>query len=778
MNSKQTHKPNIFIPLIILAGVLLGLSSLIRPKTSLASVGNEEFSAERALEHVSEISQVPHPPGSREIERVRQYIVEELRGLGLEPEVQNTSIAVSRGSSVEATAIQNIIVKIPGTNPSKAILLDAHYDTRAMTPGASDCGSCVATVLETARAVLAGPPLKNDLILLFTDNEEYGAGLGAAAFVDQHPLANEIGLVLNFEGLGSAGPSILFESGPASGWAVKEFGKASSRPLGQSWFYEVYRMTPIGTDLNRFSDAGISGLNFGYWARGYVYHSRLDNPDTIDPRSLHHQGSNALSLVQQLGNSDLDTIGSTKGDAVYFSLVPGIMISYPAIWSLPLAILAGGILAAIFVLGKRRKRLTGKGVLTGLGGFFLSLVGSAGLATGIWMGLNQLHSQYLAMFTFRGMFYNGVWYFWAFSALAAVISSAVLIWLRKKTTILDLFFGSVVFFWIMALATSILFPGLSYLFSWPLIFSGLALGWVILKNPATSSSEKELLILTVGSFPGLVIIAPSLYVMYHFALAPMIGILPFMVALVLGLLIPFLDEITSKHTWRFSTTAAMACVVLLAAGSLSAGFNAEKPRPNAAAYMQDTDSKQAVWFSAGYLQDTWTRQFFVEDPELVGVGELFPLERSSGFPVRFGPAPYVDLVPPSLEILSDSTANGVRRLEMNLNSPRGAEIILLDVEPYQAVIAADLADKRIETPESGRDLWSLTYYAVPKEGIYLVLELDPDQDIKLQLSDQGWDLPLSVLEHLDEEYQPRLEDMMPMPNFDYGTVVSRIYDLK
>ena len=71
--------------------------------------------------------------------------------------------------------------------------MDAHYDSMPMTPGAADCGSCVATLLETARALLAGPPLQNDVILVFTDDEELDPMAGADAFVPGHIRETKIG---------------------------------------------------------------------------------------------------------------------------------------------------------------------------------------------------------------------------------------------------------------------------------------------------------------------------------------------------------------------------------------------------------------------------------------------------------------------------------------------------------------------------------------------------------------------------------------------------------
>jgi hypothetical protein len=762
----------IIVIALILTGIMVGMTSLSRPKPVSASALSTEFSAERAMEHVSAISQAPHPAGSAEIKNVRLYILTQLEAMGLSPEIQDTTYVVSWGASAEATEIKNIIVKIPGSDSSKAILLDAHYDTRAMTPGASDCGSCVATVLETAGAVLAGATLQNDVILLFTDNEEYGGGLGAAAFLESHPWAEDVGLVLNFEGLGSSGPSLLFETGPNSAWAVKDWKRVTSHPVGQSWFQEVYGRTPIGTDLNWFSDAGIPGMNFGYWANGAVYHATTDNPETIDPRSLQHQGSYALALTRHFGNLDLTT-SSAQGNAFYFSLFPGLLISYPAGWALPLAILSGLLLIGVAVFGLRTNQLSISGTLKGLGGFLLNLVASSALASGIWLGINQIQSEYLSMLTFRGMFYNTHFYFYAFAALAIAIAAAILIWLRRKTAVLDLFFGALAFFWLIALTTSILVPGFSYLVTWPCFFALLALAWVIWER-----SEHTEIPLMIGALPGVIIIAPSIYVMYHFALAPMIGVLVFMVSLLLGLLIPQMALFTRNFRWRLSGLAMLVCITFLIVGSLTAGFSPDQPRPNAVAYLLDSDAQKASWFSAGYLQDDWTRQFFATDPELDALGDLFPIERSSGFPVMAGEAPVLDLPAPEVGILDDQISGDVRTLQLHVSTARAAEVMLFDVQPYQAVQAVTIAGQRIKPTDSERDLWSLTYYAVPSDGFDITLELDPDMEIILQVSDQTWELTPEVLASLDTTYQPRPADMMPMPNFDYGTVVVKTISLK
>jgi Zn-dependent M28 family amino/carboxypeptidase len=66
-------------------------------------------------------------------------------------------------------------------------------------------------MLETARALASGEPLRNDIVMIFTDGEEAGL-LGASSFVAEHPRGAKGGVVLNWEATGNAGPSVLFET--------------------------------------------------------------------------------------------------------------------------------------------------------------------------------------------------------------------------------------------------------------------------------------------------------------------------------------------------------------------------------------------------------------------------------------------------------------------------------------------------------------------------------------------------------------------------------------
>ena len=77
--------------------------------------------------------------------------------------------------------------------------------------------------------------------------------------------------------------------------------------------------------------------------------------------------------------------------------------------------------------------------------------------------------------------------------------------------------------------------------------------------------------------------------------------------------------------------------------------------------------------------------------------------------------------------------------------------------------------QRIDIPESEQNLWRLSHRTVPPEGIEVTLEVESSQPLTLQVSDNSRDLP----DIPGTTFQPRSDDMVPFPNFDYGTVVVR-----
>ena len=176
-------------------------------------------------------------------------------------------------------------LKGQGLAGKKALMLCAHDDSVTDGPGAGDDASGVAVVLETLRALKAGSVLNRDVIVRFDDGEESGF-YGSRLFVDEHPWAKEIGVVLNFDARGNSGPSIMFETSEGNGWLVDQYAQAAPHPLATSLSMDIYKIMPNNTDMTVFKQAGMGGLNFAFSAGIAYYHTREDTPENLDPRTL------------------------------------------------------------------------------------------------------------------------------------------------------------------------------------------------------------------------------------------------------------------------------------------------------------------------------------------------------------------------------------------------------------------------------------------------------------------------------------------------------------
>ncbi|MEO7328587.1 MAG: M28 family peptidase [Minicystis sp.] len=321
-----------------------------------------EFSAARALILVRGLtaSGLPHPVGSADHDRARDYVLAEVRALGLEPRVQKGTSCGRKGCA----EVQNIIARVEGSEPGPALMLAAHYDSVPAGPGASDDGAGISTILETTRALLKGPRPRRTVILLLDDGEEL-ATLGAKLFVASDPAAREVGVVLNFEARGTAGQTVMFETSSNAAWLVETYAREVSRPMASSVIYPLYKRLPNDTDLTVFKAAGMQGMNFAFADRYWDYHSANDNADRLDARSLQHMGDQALAVARALASADLDR--RDDGEAVHFDVFTVAMITYRARWALPLA--AFGLLLALgaIALALRARLIAAGSLLRGAG---------------------------------------------------------------------------------------------------------------------------------------------------------------------------------------------------------------------------------------------------------------------------------------------------------------------------------------------------------------------------------------------------------------------------
>ncbi len=325
-----------------------------RPRSAAAPAG--EFSSARAMDVLRVVAAEPRPIGSPRSAAVRDFIYGRLKELALNPHVQTSEVVSAREPRV-AGVVHNVVARLPGRDPSRAVLLVAHYDSVPTAAGAADDGSGVAALLETARALRSGPSPRNDIIFLFTDGEERGL-LGSQAFLRDEPWAYAAGVVLNFDSPGSSSPALMYETSPGNGLLISHY-LAAGRAYGSSLMYEVSRRQPVVSDFRPFVARGIPGMTFGMLDGPAVDHTAYDSVARFSEAGLQHEGDTALALARRLGDADLWQLHAP--DVVYFDVVGSVAVSYPRSYVTPFLALAVALFVVAVAIAARRRLLTLRG---------------------------------------------------------------------------------------------------------------------------------------------------------------------------------------------------------------------------------------------------------------------------------------------------------------------------------------------------------------------------------------------------------------------------------
>lgn len=725
---------SLLVLLILSAAAFFGLNQVSAPDVLPADGPADQFSSERAVKHVEQIAAVPHPTGSAEAAEVRDYLLGELKALGVEGQVQEADSARFARGSVYSGHIQNVIGRLEGTEDSgKAILIAAHYDSVPTAPGASDDGAAVGAMLETLRALKEGPQLKHDVIFLFTDGEEAGL-LGANAFVNEHPWAKDVGLVLNFEARGYKGPSFMFETSDGNSFIMNEFTKAAEHPVANSMLYDMYKLLPNDTDLTVFKGADMNGLNFAYAIGLNAYHNRIDTVETMDPESLQHHGSYMLSLTKHFGMLDsLDNAGNGQNQ-VYFNVFKHVLVDYSQTWVIPISAVVTIMFLFALITGLRSGVLRAGGLLKGFLGFLLAIAVTGGVAMGAWMLVNALQPDMTYNLVNDPDFFNV--YSWGFALLSIAVFTGLYIWIRRWSTAANLMGGSIILFWLLTLAVTFLLPGGSYLFAWPLFFS--LIGWYLLiKSPdGEITTLKDAAIQTLLAVPAVLLFAPIVYLVLVLVSLSLAGVVFALLAIMMGLLVPHVLSFMTVRTWRFPTAMVVSALVIFLISGFALDISGQNPTFASVIYGKNDDSGKAVFATATPIDDPWLEQFLTTDPKSGPLSEvLHPLFQRN---YMYADAPEVKEAAPKLEVLSDKTDGDVRTLSLKITSQRGARDISVSSMTGSPIIGGSVWGKAFESEGLP---FILNYTAAPDKGLELTLQIKPAGKVTLNVEDTTYGFP-------------------------------------
>jgi Peptidase family M28 len=529
--------------LLLVAPAFLAIYQQLPPAPVAADAPREDFSSARALSHLQAIAQEPHPIGSEENAAVRDYIYGELRAQGLDPQVQAAlAVGADRANQHRAGMVRNVVARLKGTGGGKAVLLTAHYDSVPTGPGANDDGVGVATLLETARALRAASPLRNDVIFLFTDGEEAGL-LGARAFADEHPWAKEVGVALNFEARGNGGPAVMFETSDGNDWMIKEFAAAAPAPVANSLSYEIYKRMPNDTDLSVFKKGGVPGMNFAYIDGLTHYHTGADDLQSVSESSLQHQGSYSLSLARRFGGLSLN--GGNSANAIYFNLPGPLFVHYGGALVLPLAGSAALLYALFVFLGFRRGMLTAKGFALGVVALPTSCVAASLAVTTAWSLTRPLLKVFESMpwGEPRGVGF----YVIALVLITVAVFAALYNLFLRRARVADLTAGALLWWALLTLAAGVMMPGASYLLVWPLLCA--LAGMVILFARGEQESPVHWGALALVAVPAVALFGPLIDQVFTALTLNAGGKVAVLLVLLCGLLIPHFRMLAGTKEW-------------------------------------------------------------------------------------------------------------------------------------------------------------------------------------------------------------------------------------
>lgn len=735
--------------LLVIAAVILTFRSALPSYSPDAELEETGFSTERALEHVKIMAEAPHAVGFPAHSEVRDYVVQELQELGLKTSIQQGYTAGDWGNLCRA---ENILARIKGKNSEKALLLLSHYDSNPHSSlGASDAGSGVATILESVRAFLArGVQPLNDIIIVITDAEELGLN-GADLFANNHPWAQDVGLVLNFEARGSGGSSyMLIETNRGNARLIEEFTKAGPKyPVANSLAYSIYKMLPNDTDLTVFrEDQDIEGFNFAFIDDHYDYHTVLDSYERLDRESLAHQGSYLMPLLLHFSETDLGDLKSLN-DLNYFNVPYFGLVSYPFEWIWPMYVLALIGFIGIIYSGLRKKKLSGKQIALGFVPMLLVLLinGIAGFYS--WSMLTSLYPEYQDIL--HGFTYNGHAYITAFVYFSLGIG--FLIYQRfKKVGVANLLVAPALLWLILCGVLAKYLPGASF-FIVPVY--AFLVGLLIVSHQKTPNA---FLLLFIG-LPAIVIFAPFVK-MFPIGLGlKMMIATTVLTSLIFFLLLPLFGFYKIKK--GLAAILILLFIGFLVDAHLTKGFDAQNPKPNSLLYVLDEDENIARWATYERVPSAWTAQYLGTDPskpEKLG-DKTLSSKYSTGF-TYVAPAALKPITGPELDVIRDTLVGNSRMVQLAIRPQR--EVNRLEVftngTSLTSAIVNDipLSEYYLENRRRGK---LITHYISDNEPTFLELTFPKDEKLGLTFYEASNDLLIHDLFSVP----PRPEENIPMP---------------
>ena len=263
----------------------------------------------------------PHPTGSQACEAVGEYLYDTLNSFQISVHYEPWTYKLHSG--------KNIVGSIPGKDSGDIVVVTAHYDSVAVSPGADDDGSGVAAVLATAD-IMSHYSFNSTVRFVLFSGEEQGL-LGSHEYVENaYENGENIIADLNLDGIGYAlttddGSKIKHFANNQSSWMVDISNSIASQ------YHDKIGLQVIGLPHVTFSDHQ-SFVEYDYDASYFLeylltpyYHTSQD--------TLEHVNITYLAKVCRLSVGTLASIAELHPRLTDKDLtisIQGTVLAYPS----------------------------------------------------------------------------------------------------------------------------------------------------------------------------------------------------------------------------------------------------------------------------------------------------------------------------------------------------------------------------------------------------------------------------------------------------------------
>ena len=297
----------------------LSSPSTSNPSSKVAS----DFDGDRAFEQVrKQVEFGPRPAGSAELEKLRAYMIDQLKSYGL----QVTTDEFRATTPIGQRKMVNVTAELPGES-NDVIIISSHYDTKYFKDikfvGANDGGASTGALLELAR-VRAANKTKPRLTywFVFFDGEEafcfdwdqchnpnpadpknplpdhtYGSRRYVAQLIEKHELPRVRAMIL-FDMMGFKNLR-LGRDDLSTRW-LQDIVWQTAKQIGYGAYFVDAREDVGDDDHSPFLKAGIDSLDIIQLGSYSYWHTKDDTLDKVSAKSLKIVGDTVVVSLPKI----------------------------------------------------------------------------------------------------------------------------------------------------------------------------------------------------------------------------------------------------------------------------------------------------------------------------------------------------------------------------------------------------------------------------------------------------------------------------------------------